>query len=74
MEVSTYEGTVQNGIVRLEDNIVLPDDTKVFVVVPKVDIVVPQSQYDLHELLARMPQDYKVHEESFGSPVGKEEW
>ncbi|MCI0489924.1 MAG: transcriptional regulator/antitoxin, MazE [Blastocatellia bacterium] len=33
-----------------------------------------KSKFDLNELLSRMPDDYEVREESFGKPVGKEEW
>ena len=29
---------------------------------------------NLAELVSRMPSDYQVSEESFGQPVGKEEW
>jgi antitoxin MazE len=30
--------------------------------------------FDLAEMVSRMPRDYRAHEESFGKPVGKEEW
>jgi len=34
----------------------------------------PKAKFDLAEMVARMPRSYKVREESFGRPVGKEDW
>jgi hypothetical protein len=34
MKTTTYEGTVENGRIKLPDTVHLPDHTKVFVVVP----------------------------------------
>lgn len=31
-------------------------------------------KYDLAELVARIPKDYKAAELDFGPPVGKEAW
>jgi len=33
-----------------------------------------RGKYDLKELVARMPKNYRVEEVEWGSPVGKEEW
>lgn len=33
-----------------------------------------KPKFDLAEMVSRMPRDYRAHEESFGKPVGKEEW
>jgi hypothetical protein len=33
-----------------------------------------KPKFDLAEMVSRMPRGYKVQEESFGKPVGKEEW
>jgi antitoxin MazE len=33
-----------------------------------------RSKYDLKELVARMPKNYRVEEVEWGAPVGKEEW
>jgi len=33
-----------------------------------------RPKFDLAEMVSRMPRDYKAREESFGKPVGKEEW
>jgi antitoxin MazE len=34
----------------------------------------PKRKFDLVEMVSRMPRNYKPREESFGKPVGKEEW
>lgn len=50
-------------------------DDDVELVVGKDQIVikkVARPKFDLAEMVARMPKDYKVKEESFGKPVGKE--
>ena len=33
-----------------------------------------KKKYDLAELVAQIPKDYKPEEVSFGPPVGKEVW
>lgn len=33
-----------------------------------------RGKYDLKELVAKMPKDYRVEEVDWGTPVGKEEW
>ena len=35
---------------------------------------IARPKFDLAEMVARMPRDYKAREESFGKPVGREEW
>ena len=35
---------------------------------------VSKRKFDLAEMVARMPRNYKAREESFGKPVGREEW
>jgi antitoxin MazE len=46
------------------------------IVAGKGQIIIKRAkrQFKLAELVARMPPDYKPREESFGKPVGKEEW
>lgn len=34
----------------------------------------PKRKFDLAEMVSRMPRNYKAREETFGKPVGKEEW
>lgn len=74
MSVTTYQGTVENGQVRLAGDIRLPENAKVYVVVPDVEARASGQKLDLAEMVARMPPEYQVSEESFGEPVGKEEW
>lgn len=35
---------------------------------------VSKRKFELAEMISRMPRNYKVHEESFGRPIGKEAW
>jgi hypothetical protein len=37
MPPTTFEGTVKNGKIQLPDNLSLPEDTKVYVLVPSVE-------------------------------------
>jgi len=37
MSVSTFEATVEGGLIRLPANVRLPDKTRVYVVVPHAD-------------------------------------
>jgi antitoxin component of MazEF toxin-antitoxin module len=74
MSVTTYQGTVENGRVRLAGDVRLPENARVYVVVPDVEADAGGRKFDLAEMVARMPPDYQVGEESFGEPVGKEEW
>ena len=74
MSVVTYQGTVENGQVRLAGDVRLPENAKVYVVVPDVESNVSGKKFDLAEMVSRMPPDYQASEESFGEPVGKEEW
>ena len=34
MSISTYEGIVENGVIRLRENVTLPENAKVYVVIP----------------------------------------
>jgi hypothetical protein len=74
MQVTTFQGEIENGQVRLTTDIRLPDKTKVYVVVPEFEQIANGKKFDLAEMVSRMPADYQVSEENFGEPVGKEEW
>ncbi len=74
MEVITFQATIENGQVRFETDVNLPEKTKVYVVVPEFDSSASSKKFDLAEMVSRMPADYKPSEETFGEPVGKEEW
>jgi len=42
MAILTVEGIVENGQIRLRDNVTLPEHTKVYVVIPDV-VTTPQA-------------------------------
>jgi hypothetical protein len=55
----------------------MPSYSKNEVLARKNQIVVKKAakqKFNLSEMVSRMPPDYEVREESFGPPVGKEEW
>jgi hypothetical protein len=74
MPVTTFQGTVENGQVRLAGDVHLPENARVYVVVPDFEPNGSDRKFDLAEMISRMPSDYQASEESFGAPVGKEEW
>ncbi|MCO5186250.1 MAG: hypothetical protein M9928_08635 [Anaerolineae bacterium] len=37
MQVTTYEGIVENGQIRLKTNVSLPNKTKVYVIIPELE-------------------------------------
>ncbi|HVQ40396.1 MAG TPA: hypothetical protein VMS31_22835 [Pyrinomonadaceae bacterium] len=74
MPVTTFQGTIENGQIRLPANVSLPEKAMVYVVVPDLEHSASDQKFDLAEMLSRMPPDYQVSEERFGEPVGKEEW
>ena len=37
MGVSRFEGKVENGVIRLSNEVTLPEQTKVFVIVPDLE-------------------------------------
>lgn len=45
MAILTVEGVVENGQIRLRDNVVLPENTKVYVVIPDVETPPPAHIY-----------------------------
>ncbi len=42
MPISAFEGVVENGQIRLRDNVTLPENTRVYIVIPDVEVV-PQA-------------------------------
>lgn len=42
MTLSTFEGIVENGQIRLRDNVTLPENTKVYVIIPDLETA-PQA-------------------------------
>ena len=74
MSVATFQGVVENGKVRLGNNVRLPERATVYVVVPEAETEPRRPKFDLADLISRMPADYQAVEEGFGPPVGKETW
>jgi hypothetical protein len=74
MSVTTYQGRIENGQIRLAGDIRLPERAKVYVIVTDVEPEQSEKRVDLAEMISRMPSDYQASEEDFGEPVGKEEW
>jgi hypothetical protein len=37
MAIQTLEGVVENGRIRLEDDVTLPEHTKVYVIIPRLE-------------------------------------
>ena len=60
-------------ILELAD-IAIGDDVQIIVSDGQITVKKAGSKYDLAELVARIPKQYKVEEVGFGPPVGKEEW
>ncbi len=55
--------------------IAIGDDVEIIVGEEQITLKkVVKPKYDLAEMVAWMPRDYQTREESFGSPVGREEW
>jgi len=52
----------------------LPEKAKVYVIVPDFEQSTDGKKFDLAETVSRMPPNYQANEESFGVPVGEEEW
>jgi antitoxin MazE len=56
-------------------NISVGDDVEVIAGEEEIVIKkVTRRKFDLAEMISRMPRNHKAKEESFGVPVGKEEW
>jgi hypothetical protein len=62
MSVETYQGIVENGQIKLTVNIKLPENKKVYVVVPGDE---EKPKFDLAKMAAEMPEGYTPHEEFF---------
>lgn len=51
------------------------DDVEVVVGDNEIRIVKKEkAKFDLQEMVGRMPENYRGREETFGRPVGREEW
>jgi hypothetical protein len=69
MAVTTFQGTVKDGQVRLAADVTLPEAATVYVVVPAVDQHTNAQTVDGAEVVARMLLDDQASEEGFGEPA-----
>lgn len=53
MQVTTFEGVIEGGIIRLRGNVKLPERTRVYVIVPNLNVA----------LLARIASPRLAHPE-----------
>ena len=66
MSVQTFEGVVEHGQIRLKDNVSLPDNTKVYIVVP--DVPTQQKPYFFSPRLAHPEQIHEIRMELMEEP------
>jgi antitoxin MazE len=60
---------LQDADLSVGDNVeVIPQEGQILIK------EVAKRRFDLAEMVSRMPRAYRVRGESFGKPVGKEEW
>lgn len=57
-----------------EAGIEVGDDVEIIVGENEIHIKKAKPKFVLEEMVARMPKDFRASEESFGRPVGREEW
>lgn len=66
--ISTFEGIVENGQIRLRDKVLLPENTKVYVVIPDLEpmskaqvysprLVHPEQISDFDKQVIEVPSD-----------------
>ncbi|MGA7731174.1 MAG: hypothetical protein WCD37_07855 [Chloroflexia bacterium] len=60
MSVITIEGVVDNGQIRLKDNLRLPENTKVYVVIPDVQIQGVAHIYSPHLVHREHAKDFAL--------------
>ncbi|MFN2456036.1 MAG: hypothetical protein ABR577_17670 [Pyrinomonadaceae bacterium] len=67
MPVATFQGTVENGQVRLPADVRLPENAQVYVAVPNFEQNASVNKFDLAEMVSLMPSDYHASEEVLAS-------
>jgi hypothetical protein len=71
MAILTFEGIVENGQIRLPDNVTLPEHTKVYVVIPDIEtapqahiysprLVHPEQAADFAKQIVEAPADAEL--------------
>lgn len=58
MSVETYQGIIKNGQIEISVSVKLPENKTVYIVIPD-----EKPKFDLTEMAAKMPSDYKLSEE-----------
>ncbi len=58
MTIATYEGVVENGQIRLANNIKLPENARVYVVIPDVEMASPAVIYSPHLVYPEQAADF----------------
>jgi hypothetical protein len=58
MAVSTFEGTVKNGQIRLLDDVKLPEHAKVYVIIPDQETRRPSRIYSPHLVHPEQAADF----------------
>ena len=71
MSIPTFEGIVKNGAIQLRDNVTLPEETRVYVVIPGFEVgprarvysprlVHPGQASDFAKQVVEVPPDAKL--------------
>ena len=71
MSVTTFQTTIENGQVRFTKDVHLPERTKVYMMVPEVELTTNGKKFDLAEMVSQMIGDYQPVEENFVEPGGR---
>lgn len=61
MAISTFEGVVENGQIRLRDEVALPEHTKVYVVIPDFEAVSQAHVYSPRLVHPEQAADFVKH-------------
>jgi antitoxin MazE len=57
--------------IQIGDEVTLSVENGKIIVEPVYRV---RNRFDIHQLVAEMPEDYQVEEVDWGKPTGKEEW
>lgn len=60
MSIITLEGVIDNGQVRLRDNVRLPDNTRVYVIVPDIEVEQVAHIYSPRLVHPEQAADFKL--------------
>jgi len=58
MAISTFEGVVKGGQIQLRDNVTLPENTHVYVVIPEFDAAPHPHVYSPHLVHPEQAADF----------------